>query len=56
MVLAVLPMVELLGVAEGVHDGLEDRLQNLGVAIYTKSIHKKFQEACSKISTNAGPP
>ena len=36
MVLAVLPMVELVGVAEGVHDGLEDRLQNLGVAIYTK--------------------
>ena len=35
MVLAVLPMVELVGVAEGVHDGLEDRLQNLGVAIYT---------------------
>ena len=42
MVLAVLPMVELVGVAEGVHDGLEDRLQNLGVAIYTKSIHKKI--------------
>jgi len=25
MVLAVLPMVELVGIAEGVHDGLEDR-------------------------------
>ena len=25
MVLAVLPMVELVVVAEGVHDGLEDR-------------------------------
>ena len=56
MVLAVLPMVELLGVAEGVHDGLEDRLQNLGVAIYTKSIHKKIQEASSKITTHCRPP
>ena len=56
MVLAVLPMVELVGVAEGVHDGLEDRLQNLGVAIYTKSIHKKFQEASSKITTHCRPP
>ena len=56
MVLAVLPMVELLGVAEGDHDGLEDRLQNLGVAIYTKSIHKKFQEASSKITTHCRPP
>ena len=41
-------MVELVGVAEGVHDGLEDRFQNLRVAIYTKSTHKKFQEASSK--------
>ena len=56
MVLAVLPMVELVGVAEGVHDGLEDRLQNLGVAIYTKSIHKKFQEASSKITALFSPP
>ena len=56
MVLAVLPMVELVGVPEGVHDGLEDRLQNLGVAIYTKSIHKKFQEASSKITTHCRPP
>ena len=56
MALAVLPMVELLGVAEGVHDGLEDRLQNLGVAIYARSIHKKFQEASSKINTHCRPP
>ena len=56
MVLAVLPMVELLGVAEGVHDGLEDRFQNLGIAIYTKSIHKKIQEATSKITTHCRPP
>ena len=56
MVLSVLPMVELVGVAEGVHDGLEDRLQNLGVAIYTKSIHKKNQEASSKITTHCRPP
>ena len=56
MALAVLPMVELLGVAEGDHDGLEDRLQNLGVAIYTKSIHKKIQEASSKITTHCRPP
>ena len=56
MVLAVLPMVELVGVAEGVHDGLEDRFQNFRVAIYTKSTHKKFQEASSKISTHCRPP
>ena len=30
-----------IGVAEGVHDGLEDRFQEKGVAIYTISIHKK---------------
>ena len=51
MVLAVLPMVELVGIAEGVHDGLEERFQNLQVAIYSKSIHKKNQEASSKITT-----
>ena len=56
MVLAVLPMVELVGVAEGAHDGLEDRFQNLGVAIYTESIHKKLQEASSKINTHCRPP
>ena len=56
MVLAVLPMVELVGVAEGVHDGLEDRFQNLRVAIYTKSIYKRFQEASSKITINCRPP
>ena len=56
MVLAVLPMVELLGVAEGVHDGLEDRFQNLGIAIYTKSIHKKIQEAKGVKQTSFTPP
>ena len=56
MVLAVLPMVELVGVAEGVHDGLEDRFQNFRVAIYTKRTHKKIQEASSKITTNCSPP
>ena len=56
MVLAVLPMVELVGVAEGVHDGLEDRFQNFRVAIYTKRTHKKIQEASSKISTHCRPP
>ena len=56
MVLAVLPMVELVGVAEGVHDGLEDRFQNFRVAIYTKSTHKKIQEASSKITTHCRPP
>ena len=44
MVLAVLPMVELVEVAEGVHDGLEDWFQQIGVAVYTKSIHKKFRQ------------
>ena len=38
MVLAVLPMVELVEVAEGVHDCLEDRFPKIGVNIYTKSI------------------
>ena len=56
MVLAVLPMVELVGIADGVHDGLEDRFQNFRVAIYTKSTHKKFQEASSKITTHCTPP
>ena len=56
MVLAVLPMVELVGIAEGVHDGLEDRFQNFRVAIYTKSTHKKIQEASSKITTHCRPP
>ena len=56
MVLAVLPMVEIVGVAEGVHDSLEDRFQNFQVVIYTKSTHKKFQEASSKITTQRRPP
>ena len=43
MVLAVLPMVELVEVAEGVHDCLEDRFPKIGVDIYTESIHKKFR-------------
>ena len=43
-------------VAEGVHDGLEDRFQEIGVAIYTKSIHKKFREDSSKITTHCRPP
>ena len=55
MVLAVLPMVELVEVAEGVHDGLEDRFQEIGVAIYTKSIHKKFLEESSKVTTHCWP-
>ena len=56
MVLAVLPMVELVGVAEGVHDGLEDRFQNFWVAIYTKRIHKKFRKLAQKLLPIAGPP
>ena len=48
MVLAVLLMVELVGVAEGVHDGPEDRFQEIRVAIHTKSIHK--------ITTHCRPP
>ena len=51
MVLAVLPMVELVEVAEGVFDGLEDRFPKIGVDIYTESFHKKFHEAGSKITT-----
>ena len=43
-------------VAEGVHDGLEDRFQEIGVAIYTKSIHKKIREDSSKITTHCRPP
>ena len=39
--LAHLTQVGVVGVAEGVHDGLEDRFQNLRVAIYIKIIHKK---------------
>ena len=50
MVLAVLPMVELVEVAEGVHHGLEDRFPKIGVDIYTKSIHKKIREATSKFT------
>ena len=49
MVLAVLPIAELFEVAEGVHDGLEDRFLKIGVDIYTESIHKKFREASSKL-------
>ena len=56
MVLAVLSMVELVGVGEGVHDGLKDRFQKEGVDIYTKSIHKKFHEASLKITTLCRPP
>ena len=56
MVLAVLPMVELVKVAEVVHDGLEDRFPKIGVDIYTKSIHKKFLEASTKITTHCRPP
>ena len=56
MVLAVLPMVELVSIAEGVHDDLEDRFQSLRVAIYTKSIHKKIPDARSKITPIAGSP
>ena len=55
MVLAVLPMVELVEVAEGVHDGLEDRFPRMGVDIYTESIHKKIREASSKITTLCRP-
>ena len=37
MVLAALPMVELVEVAEGVHDGLEDRFPiNRGRYLYRK--------------------
>ena len=49
MVLAVLPMVELVEVAEGVHDGLEDR-------IYTESIHQKFVKLAQKLLPFATPP
>ena len=43
MVLALLPMVELVEVAEGVNDGLEDQFPKIGVGNYTKSIStKKF--------------
>ena len=56
MVLAVLPMVELVEVAEGVHDGLEDRFPKIGVDIYTESIHKKFREASSKFTTLCNAP
>ena len=48
MVVAVLPMVELFEVAKGVHDGPEDRFQEIRVAIHTKSIHK--------ITTHCRPP
>ena len=50
MVLSVLPMVELVEGAEGVHDGLEDRFLKIGVEIYTESIQKKIREASSKIT------
>ena len=56
MVLAVLPMVELVEVAEGVHDGLEDRFPKKMVDIYTKSIHKKIREASSKITNLCNGP
>ena len=47
MVFPAPPMVELVEVAEGVPDGLEDRFPKIGVDIYTESIHKKFREASS---------
>ena len=56
IVLAVLPMVELVEVAEGIHDGLEDRFPKIGVDIYTESIHKKIREASSKITTLCNAP
>ena len=56
MVLAVLPMVELVEVAEGVHDGLEDQFPKIGVDIYTESMHTKFREASSKITTLCNAP
>ena len=56
MVLAVLPMVELVEVAEGVHDGLEDRFPKIGEDIYTESIHKKFSDAGSKITSLCNAP
>ena len=49
-------MVELVEVAEGVHDGLEDRFPKIGVDIYTESIHNKFREASSKITTLCNAP
>ena len=48
--------VGFVGVAEGVHDGLEDWFQKKGLAIYTKSIHKKNREDSSEITTNCRPP
>ena len=56
MALAVLPMVELVKVAEGVNDGQEDWFPKIGVDIYTESIHKKFCEASSKITTLCKAP
>ena len=56
MVLAVLPMIELVEVAEGVHDGLEDQFPKIGVDIYTESMHTKFREASSKITTLCNAP
>ena len=49
-------MVELVEVAEGVHDGLEDGFQNFHVVIYTKSSHKKIQKLAQKLLPIAGPP
>ena len=31
-------------------------LQEIGIAIHTKSIHKKFREDSSKITTHCSPP
>ena len=56
MVLAVLTMVELVEVAEGVHDGLEDRFPKTGVDIYTESIHQKFVKLAQKLLPFATPP
>ena len=43
MVLAVLPMVELVGIAEGVHDGLKERFQNFVFASLMS-----WQDVCDK--------
>ena len=56
MALAALPMVELVEVAEGIHDGLEDRFPKIGLDIYTKSIHKNFVKLAQKLLPFATPP
>ena len=57
MVLAVLPMVELVEVAEGVHDGLEDRFpKNRGRYLYRKYPQKNFVKLAQKLLPFATPP